>query len=173
MSSEDRDKDEVRPYHARTEGSGQEAADAVAAVLKHAAAKDAAAREKAPAKKQPKWMLPLGINLAVFAVYLLIAPPAWVTLHPLKGPSPAEQATSLRVAMYLQATRIEAYEREHGSVPDSLAEAGSPISGIMYNRLGSNSFQLVGTNGSATLEYDSSQSLAAFAGSSLSRLSGG
>ncbi len=167
MSSED----QPRPFHAK-EGSGEEAADAVAAVLKHAAAKDAAARDKPRPKKQPKWMLPLGINLAVFAVYLLIAPPAWVNVHPIEGPPPAQQEKSLRLAMYLQAQRIEAYRLQHGALPDSLPEAGSVTPGVSYNRIGG-SYQLVGTNGKATLEYDSSQSLQDFVGDAARGLTGG
>lgn len=63
MSSEG----QLRPYQAKT-ASGQEAADALSADLEHAAARDVAQRKKADQKKQPKWMLPLGINLCVFAV---------------------------------------------------------------------------------------------------------
>jgi len=169
MSSED----QVRPFHAKEGSSGQETADAVAAVLKHAAERDAAAHERKRQKNQPKWMLPLGINLAVFAIYLLIAPPAWVTIHPIEGPPPAEQELSLRTAMFLQAQRIEAYRLRHGSLPDSLADAGSPMPGVTYDRIGLDSYQLFGTNGSATLEYDSSQSLAAFVGTAADRLAGG
>ena len=69
-------EEEVRPYHAR---SGSETADTLAEVLEHAAARDEAAKAREAPKRQPKWMLPLGINLALFAVYLLIAPPACVT----------------------------------------------------------------------------------------------
>ncbi len=171
MSSED----QVRPFHAKEEGSGQEAADAVAAVLKHAAEHDKAAREKSN-KKQPKWMLPLGVNLAVFAVYLLIAPPAWrgwVTVNPIEGPTSQVRADGLRTAMYLQAQRIEQYRIDHGALPETLADAGSPIPGVEYHRQGS-SYQLVGTSGDAGLVYDSSESLADFGGSVVAnRLSGG
>ncbi len=169
MSSED----QLRPFHSKKEGTGQESAEAVAAVLKHAAARDAAARERPRGRKQPKWMLPLGINLALFAVYILIAPPAWVTVHPIEGPPPAQQERSLRLAMYFQAQRIEAYKGEHGALPDSLPQAGSTTPGVEYTRMGPDSYQLVGVNGSATLEYDSSQSLNDFVGTAASRLSGG
>jgi len=172
MSSED----QVRPFHAKEEGSGQEAADAVAAVLKHAAEHDKAAREKPKKKKQPKWMLPLGVNLAVFAVYLLIAPPAWrgwVTVNPIEGPTPQIRRDGLRTAMYLQAQRIEQYRIDHGALPETLADAGSPIPGVEYHRQGK-TYQLVGTSGQAALVYDSSESLADFGGSVVAtRLSGG
>lgn len=169
MSSED----SVRPYHAKPEAEGQEAADAVAAVMKHAADRDKAAHQKPPAKKQPKWMLPLGINLAVFAVYLLIAPPAWVTLDPIEGPDVAQQEQSLRVAMYLQAQQIEAYRIENGELPGSLADLSrDPVSDrVEYVPQGS-TFQLVGTVGESALVYDSAAPDGAFARSVAARMSG-
>ncbi len=165
-------EDPVRPFHAKPEGSGQEAADAVAAVLKHAAEHDKAAREKPKAKKQPKWMLPLGVNLAVFAVYLLIAPPEWVTVHPIEGPPPQQQEQSLRLAMYLQAQRIEDYRLRHDALPERLEDAGSAVPGVQYHRQG-RTYQLVGTSGEAALVYDSSESLADFVGTAVNRLAGG
>ena len=171
MSSEDK----VRPFHSKSEGSGQEAADAVAAVLKAAAEHDKAAREKQEARKQPRWMLPVGINLVVFALYLLIAPPSWrgwVTVHPIEAPPAQQQMDGLRVAMYLQAQRIEAYRQKHGALPTSLEDAGSATPGVEYHRQGG-SYQLVGTSGQAALVYDSSESLADFGGSAINRLAGG
>jgi hypothetical protein len=151
MSSED----QVRPYHAKDEAHGQEAAEAVAAVLKHAAEKDKVAHAKAPPRKQPKWMLPLGINLAVLAVYLLIAPPAWVVINPIKPPDLAAQTTDLKKALWFQAQRIEAYRQQHGELPAQLADAGSPVEGLEYVREGT-SFRLVGMVGDAAVVWDSS-----------------
>ena len=153
MSSED----QVRPYHAKDEARGQEAADAVAAVLKHAAEKDKAAQAKVAPRKQPKWMLPLGINLAVLAVYLLIAPPAWVVVNPIAPPDLAAQTTDLKKALWFQAQRIEAYRVEHGQLPAQLADAGSPIPGVEYVNEGDR-FRLIGMVGDATVVWDSSTS---------------
>lgn len=152
MSSED----QVRPYH-RKKGSGQEAADAVAAVLQHAAERDEAQHKKAAPKKQPKWMLPLGINLGVFAVYLLIAPPSWVVLDPLEDPPIEEQADDMRLAMYMQAMRISGYLQQNGSLPATLEDAGSSYEGIQYDRVTAERFQLTATIGDETIIYDSSQ----------------
>ena len=90
------EKDQVKPFHAKDVASGQEAADAVAAVIKHAAERDEAARRKAPAKTQPKWMLPLGLNLGLLAVYLLIAPPSWVIVNPIAPPPDEQRVGNLR-----------------------------------------------------------------------------
>ena len=153
MSSED----QVRPYHAKDEAHGQEAAEAVAAVLKHAADKDKAAHAKPTPRKQPKWMLPLGINLAVLAVYLLIAPPAWVVMNPIQPPDLAVQTSDLKKAIWFQAQRIEAYRLQHGQLPAQLADAGSPTPGVEYVKEGDR-FRLVGMVGGVPVVWDSSSS---------------
>ncbi len=153
MSSED----QVRPYHAKGEARGQEAADAVAAVLKHAAEKDQAAQAKPAPRKQPKWMLPLGINLAVLAVYLLIAPPARVVVNPIAPPDLTAQTTDLKKALWFQAQRIEAYRVQHGELPAQLADAGSSIPGVEYVNEGDR-FRLIGKVGDAPVVWDSSAS---------------
>jgi competence protein ComGC len=169
MSSEET----VRPYHATPDARGQETADAVAAVIKHAHDRDEAARKRERPRGQPRWMLPLGINLAVFAVYLLIAPPAWVTVNPIEGPDPAAQEQSLRVAMFLQAQQIEAYRLEHGALPASLAELErDPVSDeVEYVPRGS-SYQLVGAVGESALVYDSTGDNAEFTRSMSARMAG-
>jgi len=158
-------EDPVRPYHAKEEARGQEAADAVAAVLKHAAEHDERARRKRPPRKQPKWMLPLGIQLAVLAVYLLISPPRWITVHPIAAPDSATQQEGLRMAMYVQSQQIEAYRIQHGRLPSTLAELpGTPQPGIEYQVQSSDAYRLVGTDGPTALIYDSTESPADFLG---------
>ncbi|HKJ01270.1 MAG TPA: hypothetical protein VJ997_02410 [Longimicrobiales bacterium] len=169
MSSED----QVRPYHAKDAGHGQEAADAVAAVLKHAAERKKAAELRPRPKRQPKWMLPVGINLAVLAVYLLIAPPRWVTVNPIEPPDLASQETSLKVAMYFQAQRIESYRMKNGVAPVNLSDAGSAVPEIDYIRRGDNEYQLVATVGDSAVVYDSTEPDASFAEAAATRLSGG
>lgn len=154
MSSED----QVRPFHAKDEARGQEAAEAVAAVLKHAAAKDEAAHAKPRPKKQPKWMLPVGVNLAVLAVYLLLAPPAWVTVNPVAPPDPAIQLDGISTALYMQAQQIQQYRIDNGRLPASLADVasvGPTVEGVEYVRNGTEHFQLVATVGDQAVVYDS------------------
>jgi hypothetical protein len=169
MSSED----QVRPYHAKDEARGQEAADALAAVLQHVAARDKAAQEKPPPKQQPRWMLPLGLNLAVLAVYLLIAPPQFVTINPIEAPELASREQSILAAMYLQAQRIENYRLEHGVAPVDLSEAGSFTPEIEYVRRGDNEYQLVATVGETAVVYDSTEPDGSFAEAAATRLAGG
>ncbi|MEX2466011.1 MAG: hypothetical protein WD995_03830 [Gemmatimonadota bacterium] len=158
------DKDEVRPYHAKDVGSGKETADTLAEVLKHAAEREQASTKKQKPRPQPKWMLPLGINLGVLAVYLLIAPPSWVVLNPVDPPPPEQQLVGIRTAMYFTASRIEAYRMENGRLPENLEDVGATAAaGVDYFVRGTSNYQLVGSVGSETVIYDSSQSLAEWA----------
>lgn len=169
MSSDD----QVRPFHAKDESRGQEAADAVEAVLKHAAEREKAAKEKQPRKPPPKWMLPLGIQLSVIAVYLLALPPKWIVVNPIPERNPVEAVEQLRVAMYLQAQRVNDYKIEHGQLPETLSDAGSAIEGVEYHRQGVNSYQLVATVGEEALVYDSNAPSEEFGASVAKRLGGG
>ncbi|MDZ7780957.1 MAG: hypothetical protein U5R14_13640 [Gemmatimonadota bacterium] len=158
------DQDEVRPYHAKDVGSGKETADTLAEVLQHAAQRDEASRAKQKRRSQSKWMLPLGINLGVLAVYLLIAPPAWVVLNPIEPPPPEEQLLGLRTAMYVTASQIEAYRAENGSLPEQLEDTGvNTGNGVEYFVRGGGDYQLVGSVGEETVVYDSTESLADWA----------
>lgn len=160
------DKDQVRPYHAKDVGSGRETADTLAEVLKHAAEREEASRKKQKPQSQPKWMLPLGINLGVLAVYLLIAPPAWVVLNPIEPPPAEQQLVGLRTAMYFTASRIEAYRMENGRLPERLEDTGAAgAEGLEYFLRGIGNYQLVGSAGTETVVYDSSQSLTDWAAS--------
>lgn len=167
MSAEDK----VRPYHARPEASGQETADAVAAVLSHAQEKDAAAVAKTAPRKQPRWMLPLGINLALFAVYMLIAPPDWATLNPIEGPPLAKQEQDLQAFMAIAAARIEGYRLTNGALPAAYEDMGSTLpEGVEYVPAG-NQFRLVGFVGDEAVVYDSASPDPAFGRSAAMNLS--
>lgn len=160
------DKDQVRPYHAKDVGSGRETADTLAEVLKYATEREEASRKKTKPQSQPKWMLPLGINLGVLAVYLLIAPPSWVVLNPIEPPAPQQQLVGLRTAMYFTASRIEAYRLENGRLPERLEDTGATgADGLEYFLRGTGNYQVVGSVGTETVVYDSSQSLADWAAS--------
>ncbi len=151
------EKDKVRPYHARDSASGQEAAEAVAAVLKHAAERDEAAKKKVEPKSQPKWMLPLGLNLGVLAVYLLIAPPSWVVVNPIAPPPEEEVVENLMSGMYFYASKIESYRTRTGRLPATLTEAGIAATGqVSYSLQGDSTFVLVATIGDQDLVWNSS-----------------
>lgn len=157
------DKDQVKPFHAKEVSSGQEAADAVADVLRHAAERDEAARkaeQKAAPKGNPKWMLPLAMNLGVLAVYFLVAQPSWTQVNPIQAPPSAERVEQLRRAMVIDAIgRIESYRQSNGRLPVSLVDAGSnpgTVEQVEYQPTGDSAYVLIGSVGEEDIVYDSS-----------------
>lgn len=150
------EKDQVKPFHAREVATGKETADVVAAVLKHAAERDEAAKKKAAPRTQPKWMLPLGVNLGVLAVYLLIAPPAWVVVNPIAAPPDERRLEDLRAGMYIYGMKIEGFRMANGRLPATLAEAGVSAEGIDYTPRGGSAYTLISSIGEETVLFDSS-----------------
>lgn len=154
------EKDKVRPYHAKETASGQEAADVVAAVLKHAAEREQAAKARPAPKKQPKWMLPLGLNLGVLAVYLLIAPPAWVELNRIDPPPDDELVEDLRGGMLFVTSKIESYRERTGRLPSTLLEAGvnpAQAEAIRYTPRADSTYELIVLAGDQSITFDSAQ----------------
>ncbi len=149
------DKDQIKPFHAREVSTGQEAADVVAAVIKHAAERDEAAKLKTAPKPQPIWMLPLGLTLAVLATFLLIAPPPWVVVNPIAAQTPENALASTRKAIYFTANRIEVYRMNNGRLPRTLDEAGGPAAGLDYSVIGEG-YLLAATVGDSDVVFNSS-----------------
>lgn len=159
------EKDPIRPYHAKDAAPGQEAADVVAEVLKHAQAREEAAQKREVPKGPPKWMLPMTVNLGVLALYFLIAQPRFLEVNPITDPRPqAERIEETRFAMYLDGvTKIEQFRAQNGRLPASLEEANSGLAaaGVDYAVQGDSSYLLVTTVGSETILFDSASQTAA------------
>ena len=151
------DKDQVKPYHAEI-SSGQETADAVADVLKHAAERDEAAKKKVTHKGQAKWMLPLAMNLGVLAVYLLIAQPDWSVVSPIAAPPTEEQVERLRNAMYtFGINQIDQFALQNDRLPATLEEAGAGrlVGTVEYTPRPDRTYVLFATVGDADIVFDS------------------
>jgi hypothetical protein len=172
------EKDQVRPFHAKDVAPGQEAADVVAEVLKHAAAREEASRRKVKPKGSSKWMLPLGVNLGVLALYFLIAQPDWVVVNPNVDRRPlAERITQTRTAMYFEGiSRIEGFLAANGRLPATLEEAGAGVlaqQGVDYSVQGDTTYILITTVDTETIIYDSATETAVdFAGNLAATLPG-
>ena len=151
----DADKDQIKPFHAKEVATGQETADVVAAVLKHAAERDEAAKQKMAPKAQPIWMLPLGLMLSVLAGFLLVAPPTWVVVNPIAAQAPEEQVMRLSSQLWLDINKVEAYRITNGSFPRTLAEVGGGGEGIEYSNRGP-SYVISAVLGEEVLLFDSS-----------------
>ncbi|MSR20451.1 MAG: hypothetical protein EXR91_05665 [Gemmatimonadetes bacterium] len=148
------DKDQIKPFHAKEASTGQEMADVLSAVLKHAAERDVAAKKKTAAKPQPIWMLPLGLTLSVLAGFLIVAPPAWVVVNPIAAQAPEDQMQNVRAAIVLYGTKIENYRSTEGRLPQTLAEAGVTVTGIDYTLQGGG-YVLAATLGDRDVVFNS------------------
>lgn len=154
----DTDNDSVKPYRARDLASGQEAADAVADVLKHAAERDEAAQQRTGPKPQPKWMLPVAMNLGLLSIYFVVAQPSWIVVNSLEPPPAAEVLQQTRNAMYMHGiSRVQTFEQANGRLPASLEEAGAYalVGTVDYQVRPNGSFVLVTTVGEETIAFDS------------------
>ncbi len=152
------DKDQIKPFHAREVSTGQEAADVVAAVIKHAAERDEAAKQKTAPKAQPIWMLPLGLTLAVLATFLLIAPPPWVVINPIAAQTPESALASTQRAIYGYALKVEGYRARNGRLPQSLTELGVAVEDLDYSVVGGG-YQLAASVGERDVIYSSTEPL--------------
>lgn len=153
------DSDQVKPYHARDTAPGQEAADVVAEVLKHAEEREEAAKKKDVPKGPPRWMLPLTVNLGVLALYFLIAQPDFLVMNPVTDPRVTDEVVAdMRNAMYMDGImRIQMFQRENGRLPQSLEEAGTTLGqqGVNYRIEGDSAYILISIVGDSTIVFDS------------------
>jgi hypothetical protein len=171
------EKDQVRPYHAKDVAPGQEAADVVAEVLKHAAEREEATHKRVKVKGPPKWMLPLSVQLGVLALYFLIAQPEFLVVSPLEDTRPtAQRLIQVKNAMYMDGiARIDAFMQVNGRLPATLEEAGSGLGaqGIDYTVRGDSTYLLITTIESETILFDSAtQAPADFVGNLAATLPG-
>lgn len=85
----------------------------------------------------------------------------WFGGHPalrIQAPPPAtvaEEASALRLQMYLQAQRVEAFRLRTGRLPHVLEEAGPTPPGLTYQRMGSVRYRLEGMADRVGVRYDS------------------
>lgn len=91
----------------------------------------------------------------VGVTYTWVATPAWLTVEPVVPQTVVEESESLRVDMWLQAQRIEAYRQQRGRLPYVLDEAGPRFRGIEYRRRDNRVYEIIGRSDRVELEFDS------------------
>lgn len=160
-------EDEVPPNDLRKEMSEeQDRARALAAVLRDQAERAESAR-LADALRRRRTRIRRGV-LAVAWVgmaYIWIGSPSWLKVAPPPQPTLKDEARALRVDMFLQSQKIEAYRKERGRLPYVLREAGPPFPDMHYHRTDNRFYELLGQSDRVRLEYDSKNSPLAFVGS--------
>jgi hypothetical protein len=141
-------------------GRHHEVDDLGRTIQKETVRKQAEKKPQGPRKRSPLLYLALAV-LVLANAYLWIAQPAWITGG--SGITSVEEAEGLlRFRMYVQAQRIQAYQQQHGTLPESLDQTGEPFEGITYQRTGSDSWELVGELRGARLVLPSSMPIQEF-----------
>lgn len=142
-----------------------EAALEVVKAQEHAAAQ---APRRSAATGQPAGLMVL-LLLALAGLLLLLLRPVW-----LAGPSappqepPGVEAATLRLELLRERQRVFRYSSEHGRLPATLAETGSPRADFQYAP-SVEGFSLSGRAGDSLITLRSTDSLPTFLGQSLQR----
>lgn len=95
---------------------------------------------------------------------LLVLQPAWLFTKMEQEP-PAVSEASLRVRMFVEIDRIERFRSDSGRLPATLAEAGVPPDGLIFN-VEDGRYTLTGVNGALSLVYSSDTPPQTFLGDS-------
>ena len=144
--------------------SGKEMADTLADVLKQQEKKAEGWREpttkRANRRTSPLTWVVLIVG-AVSSGYVWIAPPAWLDTSPAPI-SPALAEAGLRMEVFQQALLVGQFLSDRGRLPDDLAEAGAPSSGVEYQKIDAEVFRLTLSSPVASVEYLSTDSLDSF-----------
>lgn len=116
-------------------------------------------------------LLGSGAVLFVASIYLLVARPHWF-FEPAPVPETVEmQEASVRLMLVREAHRIRRWRADNaGNLPATLAEAGSPVRGVKYERPGDGTFVLSAPHAGAEIRLSSTDSLPGFIGGSFSVL---
>ena len=101
--------------------------------------------------------------LVALAAWLSASPPAWLRGDPPAAPTVQDQARGLRAHLFLQAQQIEAFRLREGRLPASLDEVPGAAGDLRYVRSNNRVYQLVASDGRATVVYDSARPDPAFA----------
>lgn len=100
----------------------------------------------------------------VTVAYVWLGSPSWLRVEAPPQPTILEEARSLRLNVFLQSQRIEAYRQDRGRLPYVLEEAGPPFPGMEYRRKDNRFYELRGASDRVRLRYESEQPAFDFVG---------
>jgi hypothetical protein len=140
--------------------------DAYESALKASAERhDGPAARRGPRRARPFFWAILALTIAA-AGGIAILRPAWIGLGTAVVEPPAVREASLRLAVALEAQRVLRYQREHGRLPATLAEAGAVMPGVIYQPSRDGIYEISAADGDVTVLYRSTGSLRTFVGNS-------
>lgn len=132
-------------------------------------ASDKAANRRGQTTSNTSRIVVTVLGLAIFAVgiYILAVRPSWFFTPPPAPESVQIQEASVRLTLVREASRVRRYRSDHGKLPATLAEAGSPLTNVNYTTHGDSAFRLVAAWGEETIALASTDSVGPFLGNSL------
>lgn len=151
----------------RMEEQKQALLDAAQAAVQDANAKAAQRRSRGRSTGNKIFVTLLGLFCFGLGTYILAARPAWFFTPPPEPESMQIQEASVRLMLVREASRVRRYRAEHGRLPATLAEAGSPVTNLTYLTQGDSTFRLVTSWGEQSIGFASTDSIATFLGNSL------
>lgn len=101
----------------------------------------------------------------VVALLLWLRPPGFLLPGAPAEPPPAVVEANHRMAIVLQAQRVEAFRRRARRLPDALDEVGAVVPGLRYERVDASDYRLAAGEGEAAVTWASTEALRTFAGS--------
>jgi len=107
----------------------------------------------------------LALTLAGFALAALR--PAWFLTPPPEPEPPGIQEASVRLTLVREAHRINAWRLATGRLPADVSEAGTPVTGLAYDRINDSVFAVSLPHGPSLVTLRSTDSLATFIGGAL------
>jgi hypothetical protein len=140
------------------------------AEAREAELREAEARRRALRRVRPA-IAAAAILATALCTYLYIERPQWVFPTDAVPESVAIKEASLRIGMANVAQQVERYRQRRGTLPRTLADAGTRVDGMAYDALGSDTWRLVGINGGIELTLTSQDSLPRFLGNSFEVIS--
>jgi len=150
----------------------KELEDAIRAAVDSRKAAESAPAKLTKARRNNKALLAVLLLTWASMAYLWIARPAWVFQPDAPQPLNSEQEqAALRFAMYLQRGRVEAYLREHGRLPASVADLDQREEGVELEFEGGQ-YLLVGRRAGHELLLNSRMNADSFLGNSIDVLRG-
>jgi hypothetical protein len=152
------------PAPARPHDSKAALLEAAQAAVQDVRQKEAATRERRHSSRVV--LLIAAGALFALSIYLLAVRPDWFFTPPPPGESMEIQDASVRLMLAREAERVRQFAAANGRLPVSLAEAGSPVSGVEYERA-DNGFVLRTHFAGDTLALRSTDSLPQFLGNSV------
>ena len=109
----------------------------------------------------------LGLACFGIGIYILAIRPAWFFTPPAPPESVQIQEASVRLMLVREASRVRQYRAQHGKLPVTLEETGSPVSNVDYITQGDSTFRLTTSWGEQRISLASSDSVGTFLGNSL------